>query len=100
MLKHVVLFRFAPDVTEAVRQEEREAFRQSLLGLAGSHSELVESLEVGFNINEHEEWDIALVGVFADAQSLAAYAGHPDHVAAVGRLKPFLAGRACVDFEE
>ena len=97
-MKHVVLFRFAAEVEPAVQEREREAFRAALLELAERLPQVVTSLEIGFNTNPREQWHIALVGTFPSAEQLSLYAGHPDHLAAVGRLRPYLAGRACVDY--
>ena len=44
--------------------------------------------------------DVMLDSTFADAASLKAYATHPAHVAvADGKVRPFTAQRACLDFE-
>lgn len=99
MLRHVVLFRFREDVKPEERRRERERFRSALLDLASRLPQTVTSLEVGFNSNPAESFDIALIGTFADLAHLQAYSTHPDHVSAVSRLRPFLAARWCVDFE-
>lgn len=45
-----------------------------------------------------ENWDVTLIVDFDDAEGLAAYAVHPDHVAAGGVVKSHAVGRVATDF--
>lgn len=56
------------------------------------------SLEVLRNALNHEaNWDVALLSEHDDAEALAAYAVHPDHVAAGAVVKRYSVSRAAVD---
>jgi hypothetical protein len=61
----------------------------------------VQSLRLHRNTLNHENnWDLMLESVHDDAEALAVYAGHPEHLAAVEVVKQRTVGRACVDFTE
>lgn len=45
-----------------------------------------------------ENWDVTLIADFDDAEGLAAYAVHPDHVAAGAIVKSHAIGRVATDF--
>ena len=97
MIKHVVMFRFRDDVDVATRRMVRETFRDQILALRDRLS-IIRSIEVGFNVNEQELWDICLMGEFDTLDDVRAYSVFPDHMAAAGALKPYLQGRSCVDY--
>lgn len=44
-------------------------------------------------------WDLTLIADFDDAEDLAVYASHPDHLAAVDIVKGHAVGRVATDFE-
>ncbi len=98
MVKHVVLFRFREDVDCETKKKERNRFKAEIMALP-SKLDLIRSLEVGFNINENETWDICLCGVFDNLDDVRVYSNFPDHQAAAAALKPYLDGRSCVDYE-
>ncbi len=98
MVKHVVLFRFRKDVDFEIRKKVSERFRAEIMALP-SKLDFIRGLEVGFNINEAETWDICLCGVFDNLDDVRSYSLFPDHQAAAAALKPYLDGRSCVDYE-
>lgn len=95
MVKHVVSFKFSG--TRAERQAVAETFRDALITLP-SQIDVLESIEVGINANETEDWDLVLTALLPDMESVAVYAGHPAHVAAASIMAPHKAARACVDY--
>lgn len=95
MVKHVVSFKFSG--TRAERQAVAEAFRDALIALP-SQIDVLESIEVGINANETEDWDLVLTALLPDMESVAVYAGHPAHVAAASIMAPHKVARACVDY--
>ncbi len=98
MTHHVVLFQMNKDVAAEMRQKVMNEFKTNIEALKDSIDCIV-SVTVGFNINEDENWDICLHGTFRSLEDVRNYSKHPDHVAAASRLKPFLSGRSCVDYE-
>ena len=97
MVKHTVLFKLKEDLDTAVRQSAMETFRQDILALTDIIP-VIRHIEVGLNCNPDEQWDICLYSAFDSMEDLQAYATHPQHLAAARKLKPLLAGRACVDY--
>ena len=97
MIKHVVMFRFRDDVDEATRKTVRETFRSQILALRDKLP-FIRAMEVGFNVNGQETWDICLEGVFDTLDDVRRYSTFPDHMAAAGGLKPYVQGRSCVDY--
>ena len=98
MIRHIVMFRFRSDVDEETRRQVREQFRADILSLR-SQLDFIRSLEVGFNINPEEAWDICLESSFDSMDDLHTYSNFPNHRAAAAHLKPYLDGRCCVDHE-
>ena len=89
MIRHIVMFRFRSDVDEETRRQVREQFRSDILSLR-SQLNFIRSLEVGFNINPEEAWDICLESSFDSMDDLHTYSNFPNHRAAAARLKPYL----------
>jgi len=98
MIRHIVLFQFRVELSETVKREARERFRKKILALPEKLS-LIKEIEVGFNCNPDEKWDICLNGLFETMNDVKSYAIFPEHVAAGTELKQFLSGRSCVDYE-
>jgi quinol monooxygenase YgiN len=95
MIKHIVFFRFKPEVAEA----EREEFLSMLRALPERISEVL-SLEVGVDVvHSPRSFDAALVSTFADLQALDAYAKHPEHQPVLARARDICAQVAAVDYE-
>jgi hypothetical protein len=57
-------------------------------------------IEVSFNVNPAETWDLILTTEVQSFKELDAYAGHPAHVEVTKNIiAPVKAERACVDCE-
>ncbi len=99
MIKHIVIFRLKDDIDEAVKQQVMNNFKRDIEALP-SVIGCIEHIHVGLNVNPEEACHICLTSSFASLNDLCAYATHPAHQAIAARLKPYVAGRSCVDFEE
>jgi hypothetical protein len=73
-------------------------FKQAIEALPHSIP-CIRQIHVGFNVNPAEKWDVCLESTFDSLQDLDFYAQHPLHKAAAGDFVPYVAGRACTDFE-
>lgn len=98
MVKHVVQFRFSDNVSEAVRTEAALNFQKGILALKDIIP-TIRKIEVGFNINPAEQWNICLYSEFDTLEDVVAYGNNPDHKKVAGALKPLLSGRSCVDYK-
>lgn len=96
MVKHIVTFTLSGTPEE--RLALSRSFRDALMALPGVVP-CLQSMEVGINQNPAESADVVLTACVATMDDVAAYAGHPAHVAAASLLKGHVAQRCCVDYE-
>lgn len=98
MVKHIVLFQLKPEVGAQERRQAMENFRKGILALPAVIP-VIQHIEVGFNMNPAERYDIALYSEFQTLDDVKTYAVHPSHVAVANALKPYVLCRACSDYE-
>ncbi len=98
MVKHTVLFQLRADLEPQQKAEVIEHFRQGIMELPARIA-CIRHIEVGFNINPMEKFDIALCGEFDSLSDVDTYARHPLHVAVAAELKPYVSSRSCTDYE-
>ncbi len=96
MVKHIVTFKLTGTPTE--RRQVAEAFRDALIALP-AQIDVLQSIEVGINMNPAEDWDVVLTAIVPTMADVEVYAKHPAHVAAAGLLAGHKEARACVDYE-
>lgn len=95
MIKHIVMWTFKPEVSEADKLE----MKRQLEALQGVVPTLLK-IEVGLNVAEGDAArDMVLYSEFESLTDLTAYAGHPEHVKVVEFVKPLVRDRAVVDYE-
>jgi hypothetical protein len=96
MIRHVVLFRWDDEITDAIEQQaaaELNAFAPTQPGVrayrAGPDAGIIEG-----------NWDFAVVGDFDDVDSYLAYRDHPTHQDIISRLtRPHVKERASIQYE-
>jgi hypothetical protein len=94
MIKHVVFFKFKPDISAA----EREAGISGLRGLPDK-IDFIRTFELGEDVLRlPRSWDLVLVATYDDLDALQAYATHPDHVPVAELLKVLCDGIGSVDY--
>ena len=95
MIRHVAVFRFAPEFTG----DQREHW-MSLLRALPSQVPSLRSMSVGVDVlggdNSHE---LAIVADFDDLDGLEAYSRHPAHAEVLRISAPVKLSLATVDFE-
>lgn len=96
MVKHVVTFRFEGDRDE--RMEVARRFRETLLTLPDL-IDVLQSMEVGLNINPKENWDLVLIATVPTLEDVEKYSNHPMHQAAIATIAEARMMRSCVDYE-
>ena len=95
MVKHIVTFKLTGTADE--RRQVAEQFKEALLKLPLT-IDVLESIEVGINVNPSESWDVVLTAIVPTMADVEVYAKHPAHVAAAGLLAGHKEMRACVDY--
>ena len=91
------MWNFKPEITEEEKPELIRKMSKRLCALVDKVPGLVTAVFVERPLSSSTH-DIALVTTFKSVDDLAAYATHPDHVAAASIFKAVAAGRACVDY--
>lgn len=95
MIRHVAVFRFAPEFTD----DEREHWMSLLRGLPDRIPE-VRSMSVGVDVlGGPASHELAIVADFDDLDGLAAYTRHPAHAEILEISAPVKTSLATVDFE-
>ena len=98
MVKHIVLFQLKPEVAPQEKMQAMEAFRKGILALPAVIPS-IQHIEVGFNVNPAEKYEIALYSEFQTLDDVKAYAVHPSHVGVDNALKPYVLSRVCTYYE-
>lgn len=96
MVKHIVMFQLKGSPEERVAVARR--FGEALMALP-SQIECLEKMEVGYNQNPCETWDVVLTAWVPTMDDVEKYAKHPAHVAAAALIAGWKNDRACVDYE-
>lgn len=99
MVKHVILWKIKEEYTGEKLAEIKKGIKEGLEGLKG---EIPGLLEIKVNIEglASSNVDVMLDSTFESEDALKAYAVNPKHVAvADGKVRPFTASRACLDYE-
>lgn len=89
------MFKFEGNDRE--RLEVALKFKEALEALP-SQIEVLESIEVGLNMNPSETWDLVLTATVATFPDVATYSVHPAHVEACKIIAGHKKDRACVDY--
>jgi Stress responsive A/B Barrel Domain len=94
MLKHVVLFKFKPEVkeTDIVELEKR------LAALPGAIPEIQEYVFGRDVIRSERSYDFALISGFADLKAMERYQKHPNHLPVLELVKRLCSAVLAVDF--
>lgn len=98
MIKHVVLFQLKDEVDAVEKQRVMEAFKAGLMALPAEIS-CLHRMEVGFNVNPEEQYEVALCAELDTLEDVNTYAVHPAHVAVAQIIIPYVKSRACTDYE-
>lgn len=100
MVRHIILWQLKDGLTADEKAGIKAGIREGLESLVGRIPGLL-SLRVVTEGLPSSNADLMLDSAFADAEALAGYAVHPEHVAvANGRVRPYTATRVCLDFED
>jgi quinol monooxygenase YgiN len=95
MIRHIVMFRFKAETSDA----DRAAFLEMLRALPSKIQE-VQDFEAGFDVvRAPRSFDLALVASYADLAALDRYAKHEHHLPVVERAKEICEQVAAVDYE-
>lgn len=95
MIRHIVFFKFKPEVSAAQRSSVLDELRS-----LPDKIDVIRSYEVGEDIlKKPRSWDAALIGTYDDLQALEAYSRHDDHLEVALKLKDLCDEIGSVDCE-
>lgn len=99
MVRHIVMFKLKEFASPAEKQAKLDEIKTRLEALIDK-IDVLSKIEVKFNCNPEESWDLILITELDSLADVSTYANHPEHVAvAKGIIGPVKADRACVDYE-
>lgn len=99
MIRHIVMFKIKEFDTAEAKMAAMKGIKTSLEGLRDK-IEVLKHIQVDFNCNPAEAWDLILTTEFESLDDLNLYANHPEHVIIVKQVvAPVKTDRACVDYE-
>ncbi|HEU4388495.1 MAG TPA: Dabb family protein [Blastocatellia bacterium] len=95
MIKHVVFFKFKPDVDEQARESGLDQLRQLPRKI-----DFIRSFELGRDaLRTPRSWDAVLIATYDDMDSLHRYAIHEAHVPAARHMQSLCESIGSVDYE-
>jgi hypothetical protein len=94
MLKHIVLFKFKPEITE----DQVDQLAEGLGALPEIIDEIREFVFGRDVIGSERSYDFGLVSLFDDLEAMQRYQVHPDHQKVVAHVKQICSGVVAVDF--
>ena len=99
MVKHIILWTLKEEYSKEEKEEIKKGIKQGLESLQGKIPGLME-IRVQIDSLASSNADLMLDSTFESAEALKGYSTHPEHVAvADGKVRPFTATRACLDYE-
>ena len=100
MVKHIILWKLNPELTEEEKNKVKADIKAGLEGLVGKVPGLT---DVKVHIDGRlasSNADVMLDSTLESEEALKGYAVHPEHVAvANGKVRPYTVQRSCLDFE-
>ncbi|HIY02938.1 MAG TPA: Dabb family protein [Candidatus Blautia faecipullorum] len=97
MIRHIVMWSFQEDLSEAAKKEAVSKIKNDLSRLVGIVPGLV-SLEVVTDVLDSSSHDIGLFCDLESEEALKGYQVHPEHVKAAGFIKSVTCNRICLDY--
>jgi len=99
MVKHIIIWTLK-EMPDAEKETVKAGIKEGLEALKGKIPGLVDIKVVTEGRLASSTGDLMLDSTFESAEALKGYSKHPEHVAvADGKVRPYTAGRACLDFE-
>ena len=101
MIRHIVMWKFSDNANGKSKDENLEYVNNALYSLFESGKiDGLRSMEIGRDVSGTDmSYDMVLVTVFDDLESLGAYKIHPDHVKISEYVKTAHTARAVIDYE-
>lgn len=99
MLRHIILWKIKPEIAEEEKPAVKARIKSSLEALVGVVDGL-EEMTVHIDGLSSSTADMMLESKLLDADALAFYRDHPEHVKAATYVRSVVDVRLCLDFME
>lgn len=100
MVKHIILWTLKSELSENEKEQVKKEIKEGLEGLKGKVPGLIDIKVNASGRIASSNADLMLDCTLENEEALKIYATHPAHLAvANGKVRPFTAARACLDFE-
>lgn len=99
MVKHVIIWNLKEGYTAEEKEAIKKEIKESIESLNGKIPGLI-NVSVNVNPLPSSSGEVILDSSFENEEALKGYAIHPDHVEVANtKVRPFVASRACMDYE-
>lgn len=100
MVKHIILWKLNPDLTDSEKLSVKAEIKKGLEGLVGIVPGLVDAKVIIDGRLDSSNVDVMLDSTLVSEEALKKYATHPAHVEVANtKVRPFTVLRSCLDFE-
>ena len=100
MVKHIILWKLNPELTEEEMQTVKTGIKEGLEGLVGKVPGLIDvKVQINGRLSSSTA-DLMLDCTLENEEALKGYAQHPEHLAVANtKVRPFTVQRSCLDYE-
>ena len=98
MFKHLVLWRFSPQISSARPKVLISELNSRFRAMVGQVDGLLKA-EVGQNLASNSEYHMILYTVFTSRKAMEAYQKHPLHLAVKKEMETIVCDRLPMDYE-
>ena len=100
MVKHVIIWTLKEEYSESEKAQIKADMKESLEALKGVIPGLIDIKLYTEPLPSSKNADVLLDTTFESEEALKNYAVHPIHVEAANtKVRPFVSGRSCMDYE-
>lgn len=98
MVRHIVMWVLKEELGGETKEQVMGKIKKDLEALKKVRPEIVE-IQVAFNINPAEKYDLVLNSLFHTLEDVKTYAVSPEHTEVAAYIKGKAAVRSAIDFE-
>ena len=98
MVKHIIIWNFKEELSDAERTEAAAKIKSGLEGLQGKIDNLL-SIKVENMPLSSSNGDLMLDSTFTDEDALKGYQVNPEHLKVAQFVRSVMGGRKCFDYE-
>ncbi|NLM51154.1 MAG: Dabb family protein [Clostridiaceae bacterium] len=99
MVVHIVTWKIKDGHEGLNKAQIMEKMKKDLEGLKDKVP-TIQKIEVGYNFNKANDFDVVLYSEFQDKEGLSTYQDHPEHLKVASFVRSVALNRVCVDYEK